>query len=189
MPAVARTPTLTHDEALGHLQTVNAVWKGTMSSAQTKPAVSRTSVVSALSAKRRSSSSNDELNSITSVFDKFNKESDRFERLVVLQDWEGMVEEMSASGFIARLRDLSTGADADAADVPFDDVAQDDRPLVKPGASFYLTVYRRLPNNELTTRIVFRRKPAWTSTILNSASDRARRLDRFFNAPEHQAPR
>jgi hypothetical protein len=114
------------------------------------------------------------------------------ERLVVLQDWEGVVEKVSDDVFLARLRDRTSGSifDAEAAEIPISEVDADDLPLLKPGAIFYLTIYRRIlesGRNERTTRMFFRRLPAWTPSMLQSVKDRAGRWKSFFGVAKSKS--
>jgi hypothetical protein len=114
------------------------------------------------------------------------------ERLVVLQDWEGVVEEVRKDDFFARLRDRTSGSnfDAEAAEIPISEVDSDDLPLLKPGAIFYLTIYRRIlesGRHERTTRMFFRRLPAWTPTMLQSVKDRADRWKSFFSVAKSKS--
>ena len=107
----------------------------------------------------------------------------------MLQDWEGVVEEVLGDSFVARLRDRSDTSefDKELAEIPLDDVTPDERPLLKPGAIFYLTIYRRVfPRHERATRLVFRRLPAWTDSMLKSVEVRANHLENFFRAAQEQ---
>jgi hypothetical protein len=114
------------------------------------------------------------------------------ERLVVLQDWEGVVEEVRENDFFARLRDRTSGSnfDAEAAEIPIGEVDADDLPLLKPGAIFYLTIYRRILDSgrhERATRMFFRRLPAWTPSMLQSVKDRADRWESFFSVAKSKS--
>jgi hypothetical protein len=110
----------------------------------------------------------------------------------VLIDWEGVVEEVNADGFAARLlnRRNSSKVDTEAADIPFSEVNADDLPLVRPGAIFYLTVYRVIASSgqqQRTTRLFFRRLPAWTPSLLASARKRADGWKKRFGVAENNA--
>ena len=107
------------------------------------------------------------------------------EQVIVLQDWEGVVEEVREDDFVARLMDKTAGQkfDSEAAEIPKSEVDRDDIELLKPGAIFYLTVFRRVARNgrqERITRLIFRRLPAWTQTMLKSVGDRANSWKSFF---------
>jgi hypothetical protein len=114
----------------------------------------------------------------------------RGERLEVLKDWEGVVDEVSADHFVARLLDRKGGSriDTEAAKIPFSEVKEDDLPLIREGAIFYLTVYRVLtPPHGRTTRLYFRRLPAWTPSVLASAHSRAQRWKQRFGVAKSSA--
>jgi hypothetical protein len=106
------------------------------------------------------------------------------ERLEVLMDWEGVVEEVGDDDFTARLMDRrsSSKVDTDTVDIPFAEVQLDDLSLVEPGAIFYLTIYRSTSRGQTrrTTSLYFRRLPSWTHSMLASAEDRAQRWKKSF---------
>ena len=106
---------------------------------------------------------------------------------VLLQDWEGVVEEVSQSTFNARLRDRTVGDEyaAESIELAIDDVSDDDRELLMPGAVFYLGIGRLTRpsgRQDRVTRIVFRRIPRWTRSTLKSAAVRAERRSRFLSS-------
>ena len=110
--------------------------------------------------------------------------------LQILKDWEGVVDEVNEDGFVARLMDRQSrgGIDTHVAEIPFSEVTQDDRPLVQHGAIFYLTIYRSIAahgQHERTTRLYFRRLPAWTPTLLRSARQRADRWKKLFHVGQN----
>ena len=108
----------------------------------------------------------------------------------IIQDWEGVVDEVDEAGkvFTARLRDLTVNEihPSRTAEIPVEDVSDDDRKLLHPGAVFYLTAGRSLRNGrlELFGRIVFRRLPGWTSADWLRIEERAQRLIDFLG-PEN----
>lgn len=108
------------------------------------------------------------------------------ERFTVIQEWEGAVDEVFEEFFTAYLRDL-TGNEKHAgevAELPIDDVSNDDRMLLRPGAVFFLTIGRVTRINgqvERTAQIVFRRLPAWTATQLDRATQQAESLSSFLS--------
>ncbi|MDR3469810.1 MAG: hypothetical protein P4M07_28100 [Xanthobacteraceae bacterium] len=121
------------------------------------------------------------------------QEGARFsEKLHVLMDWEGVVDEVRTEEFTARLLDRrsSSKMDTEYAEIPLTEVQADDRRLVQPGAIFYLTVYRvtnAVGQSERSTRLYFRRLPAWTRTMLASADKRAERWKRSFGVGKNVA--
>ena len=107
----------------------------------------------------------------------------------VLQQWEGIVEEVGDENFTARLRDLTNKEHypGEMAELPRDDISDDDRELLREGAVFYLTVGRLIHFSGRQKRfgdIVFRRLPGWTSSTLDRAEKRAERLSRFLNSKD-----
>lgn len=108
----------------------------------------------------------------------------------ILQDWEGVVDDVDEEGkvFTARLCDLVAGEThpSRTVEIPIGDVSDDDRRLLRPGAVFYLKAGRALRKGrwEMFGRVVFRRLPNWTSAELRRVEERARRLMDFLD-PEN----
>jgi hypothetical protein len=82
------------------------------------------------------------------------------------QHWECTVVEIGESSFGATLRSLRDPADTEKqAEIPIDEVSEDDVELLAPGAVFYWAVgYEISPAGTRTrfSRIKFRRLPSWT---------------------------
>jgi hypothetical protein len=102
-------------------------------------------------------------------------------RIQTLQEWEGYVTDVLQTTFVARLVDVTAGQHtaSEEAEFPLDDVADGDRPLVKPGAVFRWTVgYIKSPggSKKRMSQLVFRRLPQWTQRDLDDASIRARAI-------------
>lgn len=106
----------------------------------------------------------------------------------ILQDWEGVVEAIDEDDniFTAQLRDLETRETypSKVAELPIDDISDDDQELFRTGAVFYLTVgYRRSDGRkERFIRTVFRRVPRWTQSDLERAEQRAQRITNFLDS-------
>lgn len=105
-------------------------------------------------------------------------------RFEVLEQWEGVVEELRAGEFSARLQ--STG-DREEEVGTFDlaEVAEDDLPLVQPGAVFYWYAgYRVEPHGQklFTSEIRFRRLPAWSKSDLKRLAVAAEDIDDVFGS-------
>jgi hypothetical protein len=98
-----------------------------------------------------------------------------------LQQWEGVVQDVGKEQFVASLRDIDNPDHApEQATVAFDEVSDDDRPLVAPGAVFYWTIgYRVEPHGQkwLTSGIRFRRLPAWSKRDMKDLQNAARAFD------------
>jgi len=100
---------------------------------------------------------------------------------VVLAEWEGSVLTVEADKITAQLTPIS-GVEkvAQDADVPCEEISEDDRELVRVGALFRLAVGYEIANGTRTrfSRIVFRRLPAWTRRDIEDADALA---ERYFN--------
>jgi|RhiMetdeSRZDD1v2_1073273.scaffolds.fasta_scaffold21955_4 hypothetical protein len=96
-----------------------------------------------------------------------------------LQKWEGVVLEVLSDSFLTRLVDLTrTGSDEEAA-LPLDEVSEEDRPLIRPGAIFYWNIGYHTSYSGQRTRtsiIRFRRLPTWTREEIEAARREAERL-------------
>lgn len=112
------------------------------------------------------------------------KSTERSEEII--RDWEGVVDEVLEDEgiFSARLRDLTTGEiyPSETAEIPIEDVSDDDRELLRSGAVFYLTTGRSLRRGrwELFGRMAFRRLPSRTPADLRRIEERARSLIDFL---------
>ena len=100
----------------------------------------------------------------------------------VLAEWEGAVVAVGADSIIAQLTPIS-GSRSSAqteAEIPWSEVADDDRELVCPGALFRLAVGYQSSDGTRThfSRVVFRRLPAWNRRTLEEADDIA---DTYFH--------
>ena len=111
-------------------------------------------------------------------------------REVVMQEWEGQVQEVGESVFSARLVDLTRNSreETEEADLPMDYLGEADRDLVVPGALFRWIIGYNWASGEKQpfTRVVIRRLPIWTEREIKSADQEAAELhDALFgNASE-----
>ena len=64
------------------------------------------------------------------------------EPIQITGEWEGIVEQISGSTFIARITDLRGHRPDELAEFDYDDTATDDRPLIVPGGLFYWSIFR-----------------------------------------------
>lgn len=107
------------------------------------------------------------------------KTEPRQSAFISLQKWEGVVLEVLSDSFLARLVDLTrTGLDEEA-EFPVNEVSEEDRPLIRPGAIFYWNIgYHNSYSGQRTrTSIIrFRRLPAWTREEIEAAKREAERL-------------
>lgn len=103
----------------------------------------------------------------------------------VLQKWEGVVDEVRDRTFVARLIPIIGQPGDLEAEIYFDEVSIDDRPLVKPGAFFYWSVgYKDGPAGQRSREslVRFRRLPRWTLVEINAAQERANKYRNLFDA-------
>jgi hypothetical protein len=96
-----------------------------------------------------------------------------------LQAWEGVVTRVMGNAFLARLIDLTqTGADEEA-EFSIDDISEEDKALITPGAIFYWDIGYHTSYSGQRTResmIRFRRLPAWTQKEIDAAQREAERI-------------
>jgi len=103
-------------------------------------------------------------------------------RFLPQNEWEGVVDkiDLDDASFSARLDDLTNpGTPQEYAEFYLDDVRQDDRPLVQVGAVFRWVIGKRedqFGTIERTSKIVFRRLPAYSLADIEKANARAERL-------------
>jgi hypothetical protein len=105
----------------------------------------------------------------------------------VLELWEGTVTQIDGDFFEATL--LSSGNDPLRLDAEFDvdDLSRDDKELLAPGASFYLTIARvRSRDGRVGRRadIRFRRLPKWRDMEIDAVWERARERRRALGLEE-----
>lgn len=103
-----------------------------------------------------------------------------------IQEWEGYVVFVEQERFQARLLDLTEGAKSEQEQAVFhvDDVSDDDRPLLKPGAIFRWSLgYERSVSGSRrkVSSIVFRRLPIWTEKEIAESRRQAEDLLRSIN--------
>ncbi|MBI2412109.1 MAG: hypothetical protein HYV24_02740 [Deltaproteobacteria bacterium] len=102
--------------------------------------------------------------------------------IALLQEWEGYVECINENEFTASLVDITKKKNIaeEEADFPIEDLNQDDKRLLKPGAVFrWLIGYRSIGGTkERFSKIVFRRMPQWTARDFEAARTKAKYISR-----------
>ncbi|WP_309775537.1 hypothetical protein [Nitrobacter vulgaris] len=98
-----------------------------------------------------------------------------------MQEWEGYVSTIAEGSFTARLVDKTKGnsVEDEEADFPIDDLTDEDRQLLVPGAVFRWVIgYQRTMSGtkRRVSQITFRRLPAWTRRELQHARSRAEEM-------------
>lgn len=102
---------------------------------------------------------------------------------VSLQKWEGVVLniEASANTFFARLHDLTADNPEEEAEFSIDEVMEDDKNLLMPGAVFYWSIgyHTSETGQQLRASVIkFRRLPAWRGKELKEIESKAREFGR-----------
>lgn len=112
---------------------------------------------------------------------------DRTHRDMMTHHWECTVESVGESTFVATLRSLLDDHSGEKdAEIPVDEVGEDDRELLAPGAVFYWTIgYDISPagTRRRASAIKFRRLPAWSKRDIRRVEQRAQALFEMFGAP------
>ncbi len=100
------------------------------------------------------------------------------------QLWEGTVIERQNGSFIARVNDRTNPSNPDEVVIfEFDELSQEDKKLVEPGASFYWTIgTERSPAGTIRNveMVSFRRLPRWSSSSVREAEQEAREIAQLF---------
>lgn len=103
---------------------------------------------------------------------------------LALQRWEGVVIECREETFLARLTDLTAeGTGEEEVELLLDDVPDEDRSLIGPGAVFYWAIGYRYEASGQSSRVStlrFRRLPVWSASELEAAHERARQVAEVF---------
>lgn len=96
------------------------------------------------------------------------------------QRWEGVVTHVGLEDFEAELRDLTDSSKGIVdGTFPFDEVAEEDRDLLRTGATFYWTIgYQRTGGAQRrVSEIRFRRLPAWTRADVEAVHQNLAEID------------
>jgi hypothetical protein len=95
-----------------------------------------------------------------------------------IQKWEGYVVAVGQDTFRALLIPIKGEGPDQEAEVYIEEVAQDDRALIEPGAVFYWSIgYLDRPSGRARASVIrFRRLPVWTKHELGNAKREAHRL-------------
>ncbi len=98
----------------------------------------------------------------------------------LLQEWEGYVQSVGDNEFTASLFDITNkrNIEDEEADFFIDDLNEDDKSVLKPGAVFrWLIGYRWIGGTkERISKIVFRRLPQWTDSDLQAVQEKAKHI-------------
>lgn len=94
------------------------------------------------------------------------------------QKWEGCVLDLNPESFVAHLVDKTKDNPDEEVEIPFDEVSDDDRDLVQPGAIFYWNIGYEIAVKGSRKRMAdlrFRRLPVWTKSEKLQAEQEAER--------------
>lgn len=100
-------------------------------------------------------------------------------RTRVIRRWTGVVEDVLDDLFIGRLTPSEDGAEDLVAEFTTDEVSEDDLPLLKPGAWFYVNVAKQSfadGRQSTISSLRFRRLSRWTEEELAIAEERAAKV-------------
>jgi len=112
--------------------------------------------------------------------------SRRHNKFTVLQEWEGVVADLTEGGFTATLIDQTVNRSQDeVAEFPLSEVSDDDSDLVVVGALFRWTIgfVHDGGSKQRVSQLVFRRLPQWTKRDMERADARAAELLAAFPKP------
>lgn len=109
-------------------------------------------------------------------------------RQIIAHHWECVVTDVGTDHFTAILRSLRGTEDGEKeADIPIDEVSEDDLELLKRGAIFYWTIGYATSRAGTRTRfsaLKFRRLPIWTpKEIARLKKDTAKLVEAFGRQP------
>lgn len=99
-----------------------------------------------------------------------------------LQKWEGYVLEVGEETFHARLVPIIGEGGDQEAEIYLEEVDEEDRPLIEPGAVFYWSIgYLHRPGRIRAAVIRFRRLPKWSRFELEAAEAETIQLKSLFD--------
>jgi hypothetical protein len=106
--------------------------------------------------------------------------------LQLLQEWEGTVTEVKDESFVCDLVDITAGHSIpeEIAELPIDEISEDDRDLLRPGALFRWTIgyYEAGGVRRKTSQVQFRRLPMWRPQDLKKSEEWADKMAKFLAA-------
>jgi hypothetical protein len=69
-----------------------------------------------------------------------------------VQNWRGVISQMNATSFVARLEDLTKGGTDELGEFDFSDISDDDKKLIRVGAIFYWSVGLYMEHGQIAKR-------------------------------------
>jgi len=93
-----------------------------------------------------------------------------------IQKWEGIILSIENNSIYTRLYDISNRGFEEEAEIPIDEISDDDHELISEGAVFYWSLgYLKKKNGQKVRQsiIKFRRLPVWHKSEIISAQNKA----------------
>ncbi len=105
-------------------------------------------------------------------------------RFIVLQQWEGVVTEVTTSSVWADLCDLTEpSSPVEIVELPLEEISEADMAILALGSVFYWTIgYEQAPGGQRrrVSEVRVRRTPMWSGQVVNSLKEKALELlERF----------
>jgi hypothetical protein len=96
------------------------------------------------------------------------------------QKWLGHITEVNGDVFKAKLEDLTHRGTAEFGEFDWEEVSEEDRPLVQVGAAFYWSIGFSHEKGQIikSSFVRFQRVLKWDGTYMDNAVDRAERLSK-----------
>lgn len=102
-----------------------------------------------------------------------------------IQKWEGIVLSIENNSIYTRLYDISNRGFEEEAEIPIEEISDDDHELIAEGAVFYWSLgYLKKKNGQKVRQsiIKFRRLPAWHNSEINTAKKKASIMEALFES-------
>ncbi|AEB09814.1 hypothetical protein [Desulfobacca acetoxidans] len=110
---------------------------------------------------------------------KFPSISHRRNHMVSLQKWQGYVLIVTDNSLLVRLVDLSKNGGDEEAEIPIEEISDDDKDLIRPGAIFYWSIGYLDSYSGQRSRVSvirFQRLPSWSKEEIDAAKREAEHL-------------
>lgn len=110
---------------------------------------------------------------------KFPSISPRRNHMVSLQKWQGYVLKVTDNFLLVRLVDLSKNGGDEEAEIPIEEISDDDKDLIRPGAIFYWSIGYLDSYSGQRSRVSvirFQRLPSWSKEEIDAAKREAEHL-------------
>lgn len=110
---------------------------------------------------------------------KFPSISHRRNHMVSLQKWQGYVLKVTDNFLLVRLVDLSKNGGDEEAEIPIEEISDDDKDLIRPGAIFYWSIGYLDSYSGQRSRVSvirFQRLPSWSKEEIDAAKREAEHL-------------